>query len=169
MHGGRAAFASRCAIFPADIAAPLASLRATTFSHREPPLHPPFRRTLIATAAFAAAPKITDVNEALSKAQTENKMLFLQYGREACSNCQALRAMIKGGKVRLSQSKFVYADVNCDDRATSKAFMSKFKVSGNTLPFVIIAAPDGRQLSRHAAATGRRRNSTSSSRTPRRR
>ena len=57
-----------------------------------------------------------------------------------------MRAMIKGGKVRLSQSKFVYADVNCDDRATSKAFMSKFKVSGNTLPFVIIAAPDGRQL-----------------------
>ena len=106
---------------------------------------------LIATAAFAATPKITDVNEALSKAQTENKMVFMQYGREACGNCQALKAMIKGGKVHLSPSKFVYADVNCDDPATSKAFSSKFKVSGSTLPFVIIAAPDGRQL---AARTG---------------
>jgi thioredoxin-related protein len=101
---------------------------------------------LIATAAFAAAPKVTDVNEALSTAQTENKMVFMQYGREACGNCQALKAMIKGGKVRLSPSKFVYADVNCDDPETSKAFSSKFKVSGSTLPFVVIAAPDGRQL-----------------------
>ena len=106
---------------------------------------------LIATAAFAAAPKITDVNEALSKGQTDKKMVFIQYGREACGNCQALKAMIKGGKVHLSPSKFVYADVNCDDAATSKAFGSKFKVSGNTLPFVVIAGPDGKQL---AARTG---------------
>ncbi len=105
---------------------------------------------LIATAAFAAAPKITDVNEALGKAQSENKMLFLQYGREACGNCQALKGMIKTGKVRVSPSKFVYADVNCDDAATSKAFSEKFKVSGNTLPFVVIAAPDGRQLAARA-------------------
>jgi thioredoxin-related protein len=101
---------------------------------------------LIASTAFAAAPKLTDVNEALSKAQSENKMLFLQYGREACGNCQALKAMIKSGKVQLSASKFVYADVNCDDPATRKAFSAKFKVSGSTLPFVVIAAPDGRQL-----------------------
>ena len=32
----------------------------------------------IATAAFAAAPKITDVNDALAKPQTEKKMLFMQ-------------------------------------------------------------------------------------------
>ena len=106
---------------------------------------------LIASAAFAAAPKITDVNEALSKGEADKKMVFIQYGREACGNCQALKAMIKGGKVHLSPSKFVYADVNCDDAATSKAFGSKFKVSGNTLPFVVIAGPDGKQL---AARTG---------------
>ncbi len=105
---------------------------------------------LIASAAFAAAPKITDVNEALTKAQTENKMVFMQYGREACGNCQALKALIKAGKVRLSPSKFVYADVNCDDKATSSAFAAKFKVSGSTLPFVVIAAPDGRQLAAHS-------------------
>jgi thioredoxin-related protein len=101
--------------------------------------------TLIAGAAIAA-PKITDINEALTKAQAEKKMVFLQYGREACGNCQALKSMIKSGRVQLSASKFVYADVNCDDPATSKAFAEKFKVSGSTLPFVVIAAADGRQL-----------------------
>jgi thioredoxin-related protein len=101
---------------------------------------------LIATSAFASTQKITDVNEALSKGQADKKMVFIQYGREACGNCQALKAMIKAGKVRLSPSKFVYADVNCDDAATSRAFNSKFKVSGSTLPFVVIAGPDGQQL-----------------------
>ena len=110
---------------------------------------------LIAAAAicgvtFAATPKVTDVTEALAKAQSENKLLFLQYGREACSNCQALKAMVKSGKVRLSAQKFVYADVNCDDEATKKAFGQKFKVSGNTLPFVVVAAPDGTQLAAHS-------------------
>jgi thioredoxin-related protein len=100
---------------------------------------------------FAATPKVTDINEALAKAQSENKLLFLQYGRDACSNCQALRGMVKAGKVRLSATKFVYADVNCDDAATSKVFREKFKVSGSTLPFVVVAAPDGTQL---AARTG---------------
>jgi thioredoxin-related protein len=96
--------------------------------------------------ALAATPKVTDINEALSKAQSENKLLFLQYGREACGNCQALKGMIKAGKVQLSPAKYVYADVNCDDPSTSRVFDSKFKVSGQTLPFVVVAAPDGTQL-----------------------
>lgn len=103
--------------------------------------------TFSATLALAAGPeKVTDINEALAKAKSENKMVFLQYGREACGNCQALKAMIKAGKVHLSTSKFVYADVNCDDPATSAAFREKFKVSGSTLPFVVVAGADGTQL-----------------------
>lgn len=100
--------------------------------------------------AFAGGPApITDFNAALEKAKTDNKLLFMQEGREACGNCQALRAMIKKGDVRLSPSKFVYADVNCDDPKTDQLFGAKFKVSGNTLPFVVIAAPDGTQLASH--------------------
>jgi hypothetical protein len=102
---------------------------------------------LIATLAFAGKPTaIKDINAALEQAKSENKMLFLQYGREACGNCQALKAMIKSSKVSLPESKFVYADVNCDDPATRNVFKSKFKVTGNMLPFVVIAAPDGTQL-----------------------
>jgi thioredoxin-related protein len=102
---------------------------------------------LVATATFAGAPDaVTNVNTALEKAKAENKMLFLQYGREACGNCQTLKSYIKGNDVRLSESKFIYADVNCDDPATSQAFKSKFKVEGSTLPFVVVAGPDGTQL-----------------------
>ncbi len=107
---------------------------------------------LFATAALAGGPnKITDLKSALETAQGQGKMLFVQYGREACGNCQALKGMIEKRQVRLSESKFVYADVNCDDATTSALFREKFKVEGSTLPFVVVAAPDGTQL---AARTG---------------
>lgn len=102
-------------------------------------------------AVLAAGPdKVTDINAALEKAKAENKMVFLQYGREACGNCQVLKGYIKGRDLRLSESKFVYADVNCDDPATSKLFREKFKITGNTLPFVVVAGPDGTQLAARA-------------------
>lgn len=102
--------------------------------------------------AHAKGPEaINDLDAALAKAKAEQKMLFVQYGREACGNCQALKKMIAEKDVRLAESKFVYADVNCDDAATSQAFKSKFKVEGKTLPFVVISDPEGKQL---AARTG---------------
>lgn len=103
------------------------------------------------SAVIAAGPeKVTNLNKALEKAKAENKMLFLQYGREACGNCQELKGYIKGRELRLSESKFVYADVDCDDPATSKLFREKFKVSGGMLPFVVVAASDGSQLAGRA-------------------
>lgn len=107
---------------------------------------------LCAATAFAGGPdKITDLNTALETAQGQEKMLFVQYGREACGNCQALKDMIAKRQLRLSESKYVYADVNCDDAKTSALFREKFKVEGSTLPFVVVAAADGTQL---AARTG---------------
>lgn len=88
----------------------------------------------------------TNLNAALAKAKKEGKMLFVQFGRENCGNCQALKGMISAGDVKLSERSFVYADVNCDDRATSQLFRSKFKVEGRMLPFVVIADADGKQL-----------------------
>ncbi|MDB6139768.1 MAG: Thioredoxin-related protein [Verrucomicrobiaceae bacterium] len=58
--------------------------------------------------------------------------------------------MIKGNQVKLSDSKFVYADVNCDDAPTNKMFSEKFDVKGNTLPFVAIASADGSKLAGHS-------------------
>ncbi|MDB6138718.1 MAG: Thioredoxin-related protein [Verrucomicrobiaceae bacterium] len=97
--------------------------------------------------AVAEGPsKITDINAALTKAKTENKLLFLEFGREDCENCQALRAMLAKKQVQLPASQFIYADVNCDDPSTMKVFRQKFKVVGSTLPFVILASPEGKQL-----------------------
>ena len=105
----------------------------------------------LSSFAFAGGKDtVTDVNTALEKAKSENKILFLQYGREACSNCQALRQMVSAKQVQLPASKFVYADVNCDDPATSKAFAKNFHVVGNMLPFVVVASPDGKQLAARA-------------------
>jgi hypothetical protein len=102
---------------------------------------------LAASAVFAAGPEpLTNLESALAKAKAEGKILFVQMGRENCPNCQALKAMIKKGDLRLSESKFVYADVNCDDPATNKLFSSKFDVKGNQLPFVAIASSDGVKL-----------------------
>lgn len=101
---------------------------------------------LFALPAFAGQKPVTDLTAALAKAKAENKMLFVQMGRENCGNCQALKAMIKSNQVKLPEAKFVYADVNCDDPATDQLFSSKFKVQGSTLPFVAIAAPDGTKL-----------------------
>lgn len=99
------------------------------------------------TAVLAAGPdKVTNIKTAMEKAKAENKLLFLQLGRENCPNCQALKGYIKERSLRLSESKFVYADVDGDDPATNKIFEQNFKVTGNTLPFVIVAGPDGKQL-----------------------
>ncbi|RBP36111.1 thioredoxin-like protein [Roseimicrobium gellanilyticum] len=106
---------------------------------------------LLGTSQGADRDKLTDINAGLAQAKTENKLLFVQYGREACGNCQALKGYIKDRSLRLSESKYVYVDANCDDSSTSQAFRSKFKVEGKTLPFVVVAAPDGTQL---AARTG---------------
>lgn len=96
---------------------------------------------------FAKGPEaVTDLDKALEQAKTEKKMLFIQYGREKCGNCQALRGYIAKNAVRLDKEKFIYVDLNCDDSATSAAFGKNFKVEGNTLPFVVVADSTGKQL-----------------------
>jgi thioredoxin-like negative regulator of GroEL len=109
--------------------------------------------TLLAGAMLAAAPvqargpePVTNINQAIEQAGRENKLIFLQYGRVACGNCQSLKRMISEGAVRLSKVKWVYADVNCDDEETRRIFREKFKVEGTTLPFVVVAGTNGVQL-----------------------
>lgn len=113
---------------------------------------------LLGLGASSFAGKLQDLTlkSALQEASSQNKMLFLIMGRENCGNCQALRGMIKKNQVQVSDSKFVCADVNVDDTANRKLFQSKFKITGTTLPFVIIATPDGRQLAAHSGAASER-------------
>ncbi|MHB1080016.1 MAG: hypothetical protein ACYC67_11460 [Prosthecobacter sp.] len=116
-------------------------------------------KTLLAFLAMLCAPvvladgpaKITNLKTAMKTAKSEGKLLFVQMGRETCGNCQALKGMIENNEVRLSSSQYVYADVDCDDASTDELFEKCFQVEGSTLPFVVVASPDGTQL---AARTG---------------
>ena len=89
---------------------------------------------------------VTDLDKALKDAKAGNKMLFIQYGREACGNCQHLKKLISSGKVTLNSEEFIYADLDCDNPKIGKKFYGMFNVSGSTLPFVVIADSSGKQL-----------------------
>jgi thioredoxin-related protein len=100
-----------------------------------------------AQLACAAGPDAeTDLEKAFQTAKTDQKLLFVLYGREACGNCQALRRMVADRSVRLPDKEYVYADVSCDNPKQSATFYKAFKVEGSMLPFVAIADPDGKQL-----------------------
>jgi thioredoxin-related protein len=105
-----------------------------------------FLAVLVSVSSIRADGGFSNLQEAMDEARSSGKQLFVQYGREACSNCQILKGYIKKKSLRLSASKYVYADVDCDDPATSSLFRKHFKVEGTTLPFVVVANAEGEQL-----------------------
>ena len=100
----------------------------------------------LAIVCRADTPAVTNLDKALTLASKQGKLLFVQSGRPTCGNCQALRDYIAAGQVELPTNLFVYADVNIDERRTMQSFGKHFKVEGNTLPFVVVADSDGKQL-----------------------
>ena len=93
----------------------------------------------------------TDMAAANEQAGKEHKALFILFGRPTCGNCSALKSMIERHEVRLSPSAFIVADINGDTPEQSKAFHERYKITGNTFPFVVIARADGAQV---ASRTG---------------
>lgn len=87
----------------------------------------------------------------MEQAKAANKLLFVKYGREACGNCRALARLIEERDVKIDEDDFVFADIDCDDKAQKRVFYDTFEVDGKTLPFVVIATPDGKQI---ASRTG---------------
>lgn len=108
---------------------------------------------LCAATAFAGPPAgITSLKAAIKAARTQGKFLFVQLGRENCGNCQQLKGMITKNELPLSDTRYVYADVDFDDLSTFDLFNRHFKADGEYLPFVVIAAPDGTQLAAHTGS-----------------
>ncbi len=87
-----------------------------------------------------------DLMMAMKRAYAEKKLLFILYGRQGCSNCQSLRSYIDSGAVQIDQSRFVYADVSCDDAATKEEFRYRFDSTSTMLPIVVIADSNSRLL-----------------------
>lgn len=103
------------------------------------------KATAKADSKKGKAASITTVDEAIELAKKENKMVFIQVGREACGNCQALKKAIKSGQYRLS-NKFIHVELSCDDAKVMGEFRKRFKVDGGTLPFVAITDGEGNDL-----------------------
>ncbi|MEK0449115.1 MAG: hypothetical protein RL088_1383 [Verrucomicrobiota bacterium] len=108
---------------------------------------------LLTASAIAEVPKWgNDVSKAVSQAGREKKLGFILMGREACSNCQATKALVNEGKVPVTADAFVIADINVDDQRAQAEFNKKFKKEsfGNTLPFVVITDSKGKALASYS-------------------
>ncbi len=88
-----------------------------------------------------------DLDKAMAQAKAENTYLFIQYGRENCTNCQKVWNMLGNGRIKLPE-QMRYADVSCDDPETRMTFEANFSVTdaGRLYPFIVIMGPDGSQL-----------------------
>ncbi len=91
---------------------------------------------------------IDDLHKTLNMAAEGNKMAFILLGRPTCGNCNATKAMIREGKIPVSDADYVMADLNVDDQRTEAGFMRKFgkEKFGDTLPFVVVTNSQGKVL-----------------------
>ncbi|MHB8908615.1 MAG: thioredoxin family protein [Syntrophales bacterium] len=96
------------------------------------------------SVSLSATATDTALKTALEKAKAQGKPLFVQLGRESCSHCQDLKSYIKKGTVNIEN--FIYVDLDYDNGTVRKQFETLFTVSGDTMPFVVIADSNGKQI-----------------------
>ncbi|MFA5094106.1 MAG: thioredoxin family protein [Candidatus Omnitrophota bacterium] len=106
--------------------------------------------SFVLSFVLSAVCSAADLDQSIAAAKRANKKLFIMFGRQACGNCQHLKKMIRDGSVKISNSEFIVVDMNCDDKVQSQAFYKRYTVNGNYLPFVVIARPDGTQITSRA-------------------
>lgn len=101
------------------------------------------------TSVFAAVPQpLTDFHKTLSAASQQQKMGFVLLGRATCGNCNATKAMIKDGKISVTDEDYAVGYLNVDDPKTESEFTRKFgkEKFGEMLPFVVVTDPKGKVL-----------------------
>lgn len=86
--------------------------------------------------------------EAKDVARAENKMLFIEFGRELCSQCKSLvEAVVPRPDVApLLRENFVAVASDCDDPEDEVAALAGQLEDAMMLPFVLFADADGRFL-----------------------
>jgi hypothetical protein len=105
--------------------------------------------SVLAAVSFAEAPLLrTKLGETLAAAEKENKMAFVLLGRSNCEYCNATKALIREGKVPVTATEFVMADLNYDDAPTQQEFMAKYgeQKFGEMLPYVVVTDAHGKAL-----------------------
>lgn len=91
---------------------------------------------------------VKELHKALNAAAKEQKMAFILLGRASCANCNATKGMIHDGKIPVTATDYVMADLNIDDAKTEGDFMRKFgkEKFGEILPFVVVTDSHGKAL-----------------------
>lgn len=93
--------------------------------------------------------------DAAARARDEGKLVFVEMGRELCSNCRSLVEVVcrQPGVEALLTERFVPLASDCDDPEPQVLEMAMASLAGATmLPFVLFADPDGNVLGSHSGA-----------------
>lgn len=87
-------------------------------------------------------------DEALAAAQRENKLVFVEFGREACGQCRALvQGVVPHAQIApLLQAGFVALASDCDDAEPQVEELAQQLEDAYMLPFVMFADAQGRFL-----------------------
>lgn len=89
----------------------------------------------------------SEIDEAISKAKRENKMLFLVCGEPNGKKAKRINSWIKSKKIRLSKKVFTYKLVTIGTVEQKEQLMSKFDVAEiDKGPFVCIADQNGNEF-----------------------
>lgn len=87
-------------------------------------------------------------SEAQEHARGQNKLIFVEFGREQCGNCRALvgSAVPHPEVAALLNSHFVALASDCDDPEDEILALAEHMPDAMSLPFVILADAQGRFL-----------------------
>ena len=96
----------------------------------------------------------TTLADALAGAAREKKLIFIEIGREACSQCRALvQGVVPHPRIApLLQQGFVARASDCDDAEEEVIALAEHLEDAYMLPFVVFADADGRFLAGSSGA-----------------
>ncbi len=91
----------------------------------------------------------TRLSDALAQARRENKLIFIEFGREQCGQCRALvQGVVPHPDIApLLQRGFVALASDCDEPEEEVELLAGQLEDAYMLPFVIFADAEGRFLS----------------------
>lgn len=94
------------------------------------------------------------LDEALERARADGKLVFIDIGREACSQCRALvQGVVPHPEVApLLQAGFVAVASDCDDPEDEVVALAQNLEDAYMLPFVVFADAEGRFLAGSSGA-----------------
>jgi thioredoxin-related protein len=93
---------------------------------------------------------------ALEAAAAQGRKIFVEYGREQCSQCRALVQSVvpKPEVAQALDQRFIALAVDCDDAEPEVEALAARLEAATMLPFVLFAEPTGEFLEGHSGAIG---------------